>query len=106
VDGYHGSTGTPHVVNVTLTRSLGAYLLRTQELGAVEGTAGTLMLNPVLQPVLEALHHVLAGGEVAVRIIRGGNPDLVEELDRRAARALQDAHALHAMTGLPLDATV
>lgn len=106
MDGYHGNTGKPHVINLTLTRSLGAYLLRAQELGVVEGTERALVLNPAIQPVLEALHHVLAGGEVAVRIVRGGNPDLVEELDRRAARALLDAHTLHAMTGMPLDATV
>jgi hypothetical protein len=96
----------PRVVNVTLASSLGAYLLRTQELGAVEGAGGSLTLSPALEPILEALHHVLAGGEVQVHVVRGGNPDIVDELNRRASQATQEANILTRAAGLSLTATV
>lgn len=104
VDG--NTTIGPRTVNVTLASSLGAYLLRTQELGAVEGAEGSLALHPALQPVLEALHHVLAGGEVAVQVLRSGNPDIVAELDRRAAYATLEANILNKAAGGSLTATV
>ncbi|MBZ4417468.1 hypothetical protein K8638_13295 [Myxococcus sp. RHST-1-4] len=72
----------------------------------MEGTVGALVLNPAIQPVLEALHHVLAGGEVEVRVVRAGNPDIVEELGRRAAQATQEANALNQAAGFYLTGTV
>src|SRR5687767_5785406 len=47
-------------VNAILSSAMEGYLQRAQELGAVEGTGGSLSLNPALKPVLQALHHVLA----------------------------------------------
>ncbi len=105
MSGYTDMYG-PHAVNVTLASGLGAYLLRTQELGAVEGMEGALELNPALHPVLSALHHVLAGGEVEVHVLRSGNPDIVAELDHRAAQATQEANSLHKAAGVTLTATV
>lgn len=105
MDGYNDING-PRVVNVALASSLGNYLLRTQELGAVEGPEGSLSLHPALQPVLQAIHHVLAGGEVEVRVVRGGNPDIVDELNRRATRATQEANLINKAAGRSLTATV
>jgi hypothetical protein len=105
VSGYTDIYG-PHAVTVTLASGLGAYLLRTQELGAVEGATGARSINPALQPVLAALHHVLAGGEVELRLVRRGNPDIVAELDHRAAQATQEANALHMSSDVILTATV
>lgn len=105
VDG-NDTTSTPRIVNVTLASSLGAYILRTQELGAVEGPEGSLALHPALQPVLTALHHVLAGGEVAVQVVRSGNPDIVSELDHRAEQATREANLLITLSGSSLTATV
>lgn len=102
----HTDMDGPRGVNVTLASGLVAYLLRTQELGAVEGAEGSLTLNPALRPVLEALHHVLAGGEVEVYVLRRGNPDLVAELDYRAAHATQEANVLSKAAGSSLTATV
>ncbi len=90
---------------VPVAGALEGYLARAQELGAVEGTGGALALNPALRPVLQALHHVLAGGEVDVRILRPGNMDLVSELDQRAEDATQEANAL-TEAGFALTATV
>ncbi|HZI12752.1 MAG TPA: hypothetical protein VE153_20385 [Myxococcus sp.] len=99
------AAAAPRVVTATLASALEGYLVRAQELGAVEGTGGALALNPALKPVLQALHHVLAGGEVDVRIVRTGNLDLVSELDHRADEATQEANTLTG-TGYALTATV
>jgi hypothetical protein len=56
--------------------------------------------------VLEALHHVLAGGEVEVRILQQGQPDLVHELDQRAEEATTEANAIQERDGVVLSATV
>jgi hypothetical protein len=90
---------------VTVASALEGYLARAQELGAVEGTGGALALNPDLMPVLQALHHVLAGGEVEVRIIREGNLDIVNELNLRAEDATEEANTL-TEAGYGLTATV
>ncbi|MDY7226427.1 hypothetical protein [Hyalangium rubrum] len=74
----------------SLAPSLAEYLKRLKELGAVEGTQGAVELNPTLLPVLEALHHVLAGGEVEVRVVRDGQQDLFQELSVRALQGLQE----------------
>ncbi|MFP2912679.1 hypothetical protein ACLESD_48250 [Pyxidicoccus sp. 3LFB2] len=96
----------PSAVRVTLASGLEAYLVRVQQLGAVEGAEGSLALNPALQPVLAALHHVLAGGEVEVNVVRRGNPDIVAELEHRAAQATHEANTLHKAAGISLTATV
>ncbi len=85
--------------------ALTAYLARCHELGAVEGPLGARALNPALRPILEALHHVLAGGEVAVQLLQRGNADLVNELNLRAERATEEATRLGTAGDL-LSATV
>ncbi|QSQ28456.1 hypothetical protein JY651_39815 [Pyxidicoccus parkwayensis] len=72
----------------------------------MEGPEGSLALNPALQPVLEALHHVLAGGEVDVQVLRSGNPDIVAELNRRATRATRESNILNKLSGHSLTTTV
>ncbi|MFP2960226.1 hypothetical protein ACLEPN_20970 [Myxococcus sp. 1LA] len=62
-------------------------------------------LNPALRPVLEALHHVLAGGEVSVHILQRGNADIVNELNLRAERATEESSTFDA-AGDTLSATV
>ncbi|MCP3136886.1 hypothetical protein [Pyxidicoccus xibeiensis] len=96
----------PRALSITVASALAGYLARTQELGAVEGPEGSLSLHPALQPVLEALHHVLAGGDVEVRIVHPGHPDIVEELNRRAAQATQEANLLSEASGTYLIGTV
>lgn len=96
----------PRVVNLTLASSIGDYILRAQELGVVEGTSGAMELHPSLKPILEALHHVLAGGEVEVKVVHRGNPDIVNELNRRAEQGIQEANAINAAAGFYLTAMV
>jgi len=90
----------PHVVQLPVSSALAEYLQRMQMLGAVQGTAGTLELNPTILPVLNALHHVLAGGAVEVHITRGGQPALVQQLQEHAERTLEETNVLSQLTGL------
>ncbi len=94
----------PRITNLTLASSIGDYILRVQELGMVEGPSGSMALHPSLAPVLEALHHVLAGGEVELKVVHRGNPDIVNELNRRAEQGTQEANAINAAAGFYLTA--
>ncbi|MDC0712054.1 hypothetical protein POL68_26535 [Stigmatella sp. ncwal1] len=82
------------VVPLSFTPSVGTYLQRLQALGAIEGSGMSLTFSPHIHPVLEALHHVLAGGEVEVRITRAGQADIVEELNALAEQVLEESRAL------------
>jgi len=84
---------------LALSSAFGEYLKRVQDLGAMEGQHGAVELNPTLQPVLEALHHVLSGGEVEVRVVRGGQPDIFQELQERAAKATEETNAINQPVG-------
>jgi len=84
-----------HVVQLAVASALAEYLHRVRMLGAVQGTLEGLELNPTIVPVLTALHHVLAGGEVEVRITRGGQAALVRELQERASRTLEETNVLN-----------
>ncbi|WP_224368597.1 hypothetical protein [Hyalangium versicolor] len=83
------------IVQLSLSSALGEYLERVRQLGAVEGVDGAIELSPSLQPVLEAMHHVLAGGEVEVRVVRDGQQDIFQELQRRATHATEQTNALN-----------
>ncbi|NVI98752.1 hypothetical protein HV824_11555 [Myxococcus sp. AM009] len=71
----------------------------------MEGPLGARALNPALRPILEALHHLLAGGEVSVQLLQRGNADLVNELNLRAERATEESSSLGTAGDL-LSATV
>ncbi|WP_225413178.1 hypothetical protein [Stigmatella hybrida] len=95
------STGSKTVSPaLPFTPAVEAYLQRVQALGAIEGSGDTLAFSPHVQPVLEALHHVLAGGEVEVRILSAGQAGIVEELRALSEQVLAEAKAL------PLDMAV
>lgn len=82
------------VVQLPFASAMAEYLRRVEELGAFEGVGSTVELNPRLRPVLEALHHVLAGGEVSVSIAQSGQPDVFRDLHERMERGLQQTRQL------------
>jgi hypothetical protein len=92
----------PSLMPLAFCSAFGEYLKRVQDLGAMEGQHGAVELNPTLQPVLEALHHVLSGGEVEVRVVRGGQPDIFQELQERAAKATEETNAINQPAGTPI----
>jgi hypothetical protein len=87
------------IIQLSFAAALGEYLERVRDLGAVEGQSGSVEINPTLQPVVEAMHHVLAGGEVEVRVVRDGHPDIFRELQQRAALATSETNALNNQSG-------
>jgi hypothetical protein len=87
------------IIQLSLAAALGEYLQRVRELGAVEGTDGAVEISPTLQPIVAALHHVLAGGEVQVHIVRGGQADIFQELQQRAEHATAETNALNQPPG-------
>ncbi|MCK8499976.1 hypothetical protein VZQ01_18815 [Myxococcus faecalis] len=99
-------TWAPRRVDVPLASAVNDYLLRIQQLGAVEGPGGAVGLNPALEPVLEALHHLLAGGEVEVRVTRRGHASLVHELRQRVEDATREVNLLQQVAGSSLTTTV
>ena len=84
----------PRVVHLAVSSALAEYLHRVQMLGAVQGTRGGLELNPTLAPVLKALHHVLAGGEVEVRPAAAGAHQRVGRHRAAGAHRLEGGHAV------------
>jgi hypothetical protein len=86
-------------VAYTLSSETYAYLRRLIELGAVEGSLGDMKAAEFLAPVIEALHTVMAGGEIAIETIRRGNPDILRELNERVASATQESNAINQAAG-------
>jgi hypothetical protein len=96
----------PTTVNYTVTSSLYDYIMRCLALGAIEGPIGAHDLAPALKTILNAAHHYLAGGEVEIKIVRRGNPDIVSELDGRFARVHKDANEINEAAGYYVAGTV
>jgi len=91
----HVEVGVPKLVTRETTSNGYAYQMRLLQLGALEGALGNIAVNPDLKPVIEALHQVLAGGVVEIKIAQAGNLDIVTELNRRLERATAEANALN-----------
>jgi hypothetical protein len=87
------------IIQLSFSSALGEYLERVRELGAMEGPDGAVDISPTLRPVLEAMHHLLAGGEVEVRIVRGGQQDIFQDLQQRAVQATTETNAINQVTG-------
>jgi hypothetical protein len=102
---YPGGT-EPRLATLPMASSLLEYLMRVQQLGAMEGGEGGYSLQPQLRPLVEAIHHVLAGGEAEVKVTHRGNPDIVNELNRRAEQATVDANEMNKKAGFYVSLTV
>lgn len=94
-----GALAGPQLVNYPLTHSAFDYLRRLMSLGVLEGPLGKMVIAPAMRPVIEAMHVVLAGGEVKIEVVRRGHPDLVRELEGRAEKAAADANTINEKSG-------
>lgn len=92
----------PHLVTRTTVASAEGYMIRLLQLGALEGALGEMEISPVLKPVLEAMHHVLAGGEVEIKLAEPGNALLVQELKRRLEEATLDFNIINQQSNQPI----
>lgn len=91
----HVEIEEPKLVTRETTSNSYAYQMRLLQLGALEGALGNIAVNPDLKPVLEALHQVLAGGSIEIKIAQVGNLDIVAELNRRLERATAEANIIN-----------
>ena len=96
----------PRIAGLNVASSLSEYLMRIQELGAVEGPEGALEISPEVMPVLQAIHQVLSGGTVEVKVVHRGNPDIFNELNRRVEQVGREANAINKAAGFYLTATL
>lgn len=92
-------TNGPRLVGYQLASQTYGYVMRTLELGAVVGPIGKMEINPALKPVIEALNIVLAGGEVKFDVLQRGNPDIINELNRRLAAGMVEANTINEKAG-------
>ena len=65
------------------------YMQRLEALGLMEGIPGDQKINANVTSLFNALHHVLAGGEVKVTIEKEGNPAIVAELENKQTESLK-----------------
>lgn len=93
------SSDDPTLVSYPLARSAYEYMMRLKDLGAVEGALGNMSLLPELKPVIDAIHVILAGGEVSIDVKKRGNPDIIHELEEMFDRGQKDANFINEKSG-------
>ncbi|MBI3799819.1 MAG: hypothetical protein HY268_22955 [Deltaproteobacteria bacterium] len=88
-------------VQVQLASNAYMYLRRAFELGALEGPSiGQMKLHPAVQQLMQAIHHVLAGGELEDRLLKNeGDPAIVEELERRMKQVIEETNLINDEAG-------
>ncbi|MCG8588790.1 MAG: hypothetical protein MJE66_05820 [Proteobacteria bacterium] len=89
----------PTTVSYPMATTIYAYIKRMMALGAIEGRLGDNHLARNLEPVVEAMHEVLAGGEVSIDTVRPGHADIKRELDEYVRRGTDDANTINSAAG-------
>lgn len=89
----------PQLIAHNMTYSGYEYLKRLISLGAIEGTLGKMRVADCIRPVIDALHVVLAGGEVKIEVVHRGNADILNELRSRIEAAGRDANEINEKSG-------
>ena len=89
----------PTTVSYTVVSSMWAYIQRCIELGAIEGPIDDHDLEPQIRHIVRCAHHILAGGEVEMKIIRKGNPDIFNNLESRMDEVKQEVNAVNKAAG-------
>jgi hypothetical protein len=92
----------PKLVECKVASGTYAYLIRILQLGALEGALGETDINLSLKPLIKAMHHVFAGGEIEIKIIQEGNLGIVKELDNRLEQGRGEANTLNKKAGYRL----
>jgi hypothetical protein len=89
----------PSIISYPVVVEMLEYIMKARSLGAFEGPIGEMKLNPHLEPVLRALHIVLAGGTVEVKEVQRGNPEIVNQLNALLAQAGTKANEINQKSG-------
>ncbi len=93
------------LVGTQLTPALYQYLNRLIELGIFEGPIGNMSINPSIQPLVDAIHQVLAGGSVNVQVTTPGSAAIVAELADLIQEGTDQANEINKKVGFYLTAT-
>ena len=101
-----GAKKIPPIVAVNLTSSSHEYLIRLYDLGLFEGSLGATKVHADLKPVIDALHHVLTGGKVELRVVQPGDADLKKRLDGQLTQSLKDTNQVNRQVRHPLTVAV
>jgi hypothetical protein len=95
----HTEEKAPQLVKRETVASADSYMIRLLQLGAIEGALGEMDINPLLKPVIEAMHHVLTGGEVEIKVLTPGNALMVQELNHRLEQTTHDLNLINQRVG-------
>jgi hypothetical protein len=92
------------VVLVHSTSESVVYLSRLIQLGAMVGAPSNVSINPTIQPLVDALYEVLAGGSVTgtapgVLTITPGVPTVVADLRRMQADSIASVNTTNSAVG-------
>lgn len=81
---------------------LQTYVNALIEHGAVEGRLGDQYLIPELEPALEIIHKVLAGGElrVSIEVVREPDAEVLAQFEEKRRDAERDANELNKAVGV------
>ena len=82
-----------NTAQIITTEAGEAYFKRLIELGVFEGIPKEMTLSAECRPLIEALHHVLAGGKVSVTIDTEGAATVFKDLQDKLGKAIADANA-------------
>lgn len=82
-----------------LTYSGKAYFEKLLQLGLYEKSAKGIDLSPELRPIMEAIHHALAGGKVEVRVVQDGVAETITELTGLLETARQEVTTVNQLMG-------
>ena len=77
-------------MNYPMTEKSGEYLRKLLEQAET---------SPAMREILQATHHLLAGGSVEVKIVKPGEPNLVAELTAAQSKALRQANEANRQAG-------
>src|SRR6185436_17803528 len=96
---YESGLSGPNIVSYTLASEAYAYMMRIIALGFIEGDIGNQKVAEDMRKVLDAMHQVLAGGEVKTDVVHRGNPDIVTELHQRLDNSQKEANEINKHAG-------
>ncbi|HEY3359130.1 MAG TPA: hypothetical protein VGQ83_38125 [Polyangia bacterium] len=82
-----------------LTYSGKAYFDRLLQLGLYEKTAQGADISPDLRPLMEAMHHVLAGGKVEIQVVQPGVNETIADLTKLLESARQEVTTVNQLMG-------
>jgi hypothetical protein len=94
----------PRLIGYNIAHSLYYYLEKMIGLGLLEGPLGHMDLNAKVKPIVEALHHVLAGGTVSIQVTTPGNPQVVNDLNQKLKEARDDGNTINKAVGFYMTA--